>query len=138
MPGNRVQLLALADREYRQLAGKPSSRPAPRRLKPIRLNLAKFDGAWDRKRGAAVRLMGVLLCEDDETLKRRVCASDHSARTYAEAATWLQRESAYLRKVARLLETGSHGPALTLLNIFDRFNLIRRSGGLGVFQSAMG
>lgn len=49
--------------------------------------------------------MGVLLREDDSTLERRVCDSDRSAQTYAEAASWLQRESAYLRKVARLLET---------------------------------
>jgi hypothetical protein len=34
-----------------------------------------------------------------------VCESDKTAKTYAQAATWLQRESAHLRKMARLLET---------------------------------
>lgn len=105
MSGNRVQLLALADREFRQLTEKPQAPKAPKRFKPIQLNLGRFDSSWDRKRGAAVRLMSVLLREDDAELQRRVCESNKSARTYAEAASWLQRESAYLRKVARLLET---------------------------------
>lgn len=84
---NRVQLLALADREYRRLKNKPSTcPPAPRKFKAIQLNLAKFDSAWDRKRGAAVRLLEVLLQEDDATMERRVCESEHSAKTYAEAA----------------------------------------------------
>jgi hypothetical protein len=82
----------------------PFFEPA-RRFKPIKLNAARFDSGWDRKRGAAVRLTAVLLREDDMTLERRVCENDRSAKTYAEAVTWLQRESAHLRKVARLLDT---------------------------------
>jgi hypothetical protein len=106
-PHNRANLLSLADREYRQLTEKPRAPKVPKRFKPIRLNLERFDASWDRKRGAAARLMGVLLREDEAELQRRVCESDKSAQTYAEAASWLQRESAYLRKVARLLETAS-------------------------------
>lgn len=34
-----------------------------------------------------------------------MCESDKSARTYGEAAEWMQRESAYLRRIARLLDT---------------------------------
>ena len=52
-----------------------------------------------------MRLTGVLLREDDSTLEWRVCESERSAKTYADAADWLQRESAYLRKIARLLDT---------------------------------
>jgi hypothetical protein len=75
-PGNRVHLLSLADREFRQLTEK-STAPivTTRKFKAIRLNLSKFDHSWDRKRGAAVRLMGVLLREDDSTLERRVRAT---------------------------------------------------------------
>jgi len=106
-PGNRVRLLALADREFRQLANtKPKPEPN-RKFKPIKLNPARFDTAWDRKRGAAVRMTSVLLRHDDIELESRVCESAKSAKTYAEAADWLQRESEYLRKVARLLEMAS-------------------------------
>lgn len=56
-------------------------------------------------RGAAVRLTAVLLGEDDAALQQRVCANDRSVKDYTAAADWLQRESAYLRKVARLLDT---------------------------------
>lgn len=104
-PGNPIHLLKLADREFRQLT---EGRPPPsstRRFKPIRLNATQFDQSWDRKCGAAVRLAAVLLQEDDATLQRRVCENDKTVKTYASAADWLTRESAYLRKIARLLDT---------------------------------
>lgn len=42
-PGNRVQLLALANREFRELTNaKPIVEPA-RKFKPIKLNPARFD-----------------------------------------------------------------------------------------------
>jgi hypothetical protein len=105
-PGNGMRLLQLADREYRQLSDKPATISPARKFKAIKLNAARFDSGWDRsKRGAAVRLTAVLLRDDDTALERRVCENDRSAKTYAEAANWLQRESAYLRKVARLLDT---------------------------------
>ena len=104
-PGNMPRLLTLADREFRQITGKPVAAPPSRKFKPMRLNAAKFDSSWDRKRGAAVRLTAVLLREDDSGLERRVCESERSVKTYSAAADWLQRESAYLRKVARLLDT---------------------------------
>ncbi len=94
-PGNPTRLLT----------GKPAD-PAPqRKFKAIRLNAARFDQSWDRKRGSAVRLMTVVLRDDHEALQRRVCATEQTAKTYADAAAWLQRESAHLRKIARLLET---------------------------------
>ena len=70
-----------------------------------RSRTAKFDSAWDRKRGAAVRLTAVLLGEDDAALEQRVCENERATKVYADAADWLQRESAYLRKVARMLDT---------------------------------
>jgi hypothetical protein len=104
-PGNPARLLKLADREFRQLTEDRSPPPpAPRRFKPGRLNATRFDQSWDRKRGSAARLMAVLLREDDAALHQRVCESDRAAKTYADAADWLQRESAYLRKVSRLLD----------------------------------
>jgi hypothetical protein len=55
-----------------------------------------------------------LLREDDVMLEARVCEDATSAKTYANAAAWLQRESAHLRKVARLLET-ANGRLATVL-----------------------
>lgn len=72
-PGNMPRPLTLADREFRQITGKPVAAPPSRKFKPMRLNAAKFDSTWDRKRGAAVRLTAVLLREDDSGLERRVC-----------------------------------------------------------------
>lgn len=113
-PGNRVQLLALADREFRQMTN-ARPKPAPdSKFKAIKLNPARFDNSWDRKRGAAVRLTSVVLRHDDITLAVRVCENEKTAKTYADAADWLQRESAYLRKVARLLETAASRLAIVL------------------------
>ena len=113
-PGNPARLLKLADREFRQLTETRPAAPPTRKFKPIRLNAARFDQSWDRKHGAAVRLTAVLLCEDDATLERRVCENEKTAKTYATAADWLARESVYLRKVARLLDTAS-GRVTTVL-----------------------
>ena len=52
-------------------------------------------------------MMAVLLREDDSTLQQRVCENDRAAKTYADTADWLQRESIYLRKVSRLLDTAA-------------------------------
>jgi hypothetical protein len=107
-PGNPARLLKLADREFRQLTeDRATAPPAPRKFKAVRLNATRFDQSWDRKRGSAARLMAVLLREDDATLHHRVCENERSAKTYADAADWLQRESVYLRKVARLLDTAA-------------------------------
>jgi hypothetical protein len=87
-----------------------SSKPVPepnRKFKTIKLNPVRFDQSWDRKRRAAIRLTSVLLRHDDVALEGRVCENDKTAKTYADAADWLQRESVYLRKIARLLETAS-------------------------------
>ena len=113
---NTAHLLKLADREYRHLTGKPSTRlmSVPRHFKAIRINAAKFDCRWDRKRGAAVRLTSVLFGEDDAALEQRVCENERSRKDYTAAAAWLQRESAYLRKVARLLDTAG-GRVVTVL-----------------------
>jgi hypothetical protein len=117
-PGNPIHLLKLADREFRQ---QTEVRPPPsstRRFKPIRLNATRFDQSWDRKRGAAVRLTAVLLQEDDATLQRRVCENDKTVKTYASAADWLARESAYLRNIARLLDTAG-GRLSVVLTRYD-------------------
>jgi hypothetical protein len=102
---NRPRLPTLADREFHELIGKPAVPDPSRKFKAININPSKFDQTWDRKRGSAVRLMAVVLREDREALARRVCESQETAKTYAGAADWLQRESAHLRKIARLLDT---------------------------------
>ncbi len=45
------------------------------------------------------------LVHDCARSERRVCGDERSRKPYTAAAAWLQRESAYLRKVARLLDT---------------------------------
>lgn len=104
-PGNPARLLKLADREFTELTGKPATPVPSRKFRPMKVNASRFTPDWDRKRGAAVRLTAVLLGEDDAALERRVCEDDRSRKTYSAAADWLQKESAYLRKVARLLDT---------------------------------
>lgn len=104
-PGHRARLLSLADREFRQLTGKPVAPIPSRKFKPIRVNAARLDSSWDKKRGAAVRLTAVLLAHDDAALEQRVCGDERTRKTYTAAVDWLARESAYLRKVARLLDT---------------------------------
>jgi hypothetical protein len=105
MPPIQVRLLQLADREFRQLTGKPAAIEPTRKFKPVKLNASRFDSSWERKRGATVRLTAVLLREDDSMLERRVCEDEHSAKTYAQAVAWLRRQSVQLRKVAGLLDT---------------------------------
>ena len=86
--GNPSRLLALADREFRELTNKPLTIEPTRKFRPVNLNVARFDNSWERKRGAAVRLTAVLLREDDTTLERRVCENEVSAKTYADAVAW--------------------------------------------------
>ena len=57
--GNPTHLLKLADREFKALTEeRPTPQPS-RKFKPMKLNVARFDQAWDRKRGAAARLTAV-------------------------------------------------------------------------------
>ena len=104
-PTRATSLLPLADREFQQILQKPVEVPRASKFKPIRLKLSTFDRSWDRKRGAAVRLRSIVLRDDDSALARRVCESDRTLQIYTSAAAWLQRESAYLRRMARLLDT---------------------------------
>lgn len=97
--GNR--LFALAEREFK----KKRELPAPAKFKGYRINVNKFDETWDRRRGTAARMMSVVLRDDDHTLLERVCESPQASKAYADAAEWLRRESAYLRRTASLLDT---------------------------------
>ena len=104
---NRARLLALSDKEFSREASAPVRRPAKAKFRALRLNLNKFDAAWDRKRGSAARMMAVLLREGDTELAGRVCESAESGRTYDGAAAWLAGEARYLRKIAKLMETAA-------------------------------
>jgi hypothetical protein len=99
--GNK--LFALAEREFK------STRTTPVRSKfrGMNLNISKFDETWDHKRGAAVRMMGVVLRDGDQALYERVSASDQVAKTYCDAASWLLREASVLRKTASMLDTAA-------------------------------
>ncbi|MGC4028921.1 MAG: hypothetical protein QM696_08620 [Steroidobacteraceae bacterium] len=103
-----ARLVALSDREFKRETNAPADQPPPdRKFRPFRLSLARYDRDWDRKRGAAARLMAVLLRENDEQLTERVCESALSSQTYAGAASWLGQEALYLRKLASRMETAS-------------------------------
>jgi hypothetical protein len=43
MPLNQVPLLALADREFRELTNQPLTIEPTRKFKPVKLNVARFD-----------------------------------------------------------------------------------------------
>lgn len=105
MPTNsRSRLVAIARREFEQRASKPSEIPAAKRFRSVKLQLAKFDPTWDRKRGEAMRLTGVLLSEGDDAMQARVCETSATAKTYAVAVSWLSREAEHLRKCSKLHE----------------------------------
>lgn len=97
--GNR--LFALAEREFK------ANRAAPVRtkFKGLKLNIGKYDESWDKRRGAAARMMGVVLRESDEALFQRVCSGGEQAKVYSDAAAWLEREADTLRRHASLLDT---------------------------------
>lgn len=105
---NRTRLIALSNREFHREAGSPGPVTATkRRFRGIGLSLAKYDGGWDKKRGAAARMMAVILRESDEQLTERVCASPQSATTYRGAAEWLAGEAQHLRKHVRHLDSAA-------------------------------
>lgn len=104
---NRTRLLALSEREFRTQSEAPQPKPANTKFRALRLNITKFGDGWDRKRGAAARLMAVLLRESDAQLTERVCETSDSSKTYNGAADWLTREARYLRKVASMMDTAA-------------------------------
>lgn len=104
---NRMRLHALADREFKRESKSPTRSPAPARFRGIKVSLAKYDTAWDRKRGTAARLMAVLVRESDDELTERVCEDAQSARTYRGASDWLTGEARYLRKLATMMDTAA-------------------------------
>lgn len=104
---NRSRLLALSEKEFRREAASPDPQPVTATFRGLRLNINKYDATWDRKRGAAARLMAVLLRESDTALTNRVCETAASCRTYSGAADWLAGEARYLRKVASMMDTAA-------------------------------
>lgn len=117
---NRARLLALSTREFSKESAAPAPVPANRKFRPIPLKLARYDASWDRKRGAAARMMAVVLRENADQLTERVCASPQSATTYRGASDWLLGEAQVLRKHARHLESASARLAAVLQRCADR------------------
>lgn len=111
---NKTKLHAFSEREFQRQTGEPVSLPPTKRFRAMTLNLARYDASWDRKRGAAARLMAVVLRESDEQLTQRVCASPQSATTYRGATEWLAGEAQVLRKHVRHLESAAGRLAVVL------------------------
>lgn len=97
--GNK--LFALAEREFKRNTSKT---PAREKFRGLKLNISKYDETWDRRRGAAARMMGVILREGDEALLKRVGADASELKAYSDAPTWLQREAEHLRRHVAMLE----------------------------------
>lgn len=95
------RLLALSDAEFDR------KRPAAtrRRFKPLNVSLAKYGTDWERRRGAAVRLMAVILGESSESLYAKISADAQTAQDFVDAAQWLRGEATYFRKAANRLDT---------------------------------
>jgi hypothetical protein len=104
---NRSRLLALSEKEFRREVAAPEPRPVNASFRPIRLNISKYDSAFDRKRGAAARMMAVILRESDAQLTDRVCESAATCRTYGGAQSWLQGEARFLRKLAGNMDSAA-------------------------------
>lgn len=104
---NRLRLLALSDREFSREHQAPAPAPRNRKFRAVRLSLSKYDSSWDRRRGAAARLMAVLLREGDEELTERVCQDAKICSTYRGAVEWLTGEARLLRKHVERMETAA-------------------------------
>lgn len=79
----------------------------------MKVDANKYDESWDHKRRAAVRLMMVVLKEDDRALLERVGA-EGMTKTYGDTTEWFRREAGVLRKTAAMLETAA-GRVTTVL-----------------------
>ena len=101
---NRSRLVALSEKLFRSEYRAKRAAPAKRRFKPMNVSLAKYDDAWDRRRGAAVRMSAVLLRDGYDALVGRIGDDPASVRTFADVAQWLAREADMLRRTARLHE----------------------------------
>lgn len=99
--GNR--LFALAEQEF----AKTRTTPRKAKFKGLNLNVSRFDESWDRKRGTAVRMMSVILRENDQELLARVSTNGGTGKTYQEAAQWFRREAEHLRKVAGMMDNAA-------------------------------
>ena len=97
MPSKLGRLLALSDAEFRRKRTQPAKVKAFK-AKPI--DVRTFDGEWERHRGAAVRMMAVVMREDSEGLFSKVSVDPQTAGTFAEAICWLTKEAELLRKTA--------------------------------------
>jgi hypothetical protein len=95
--------MALSEREFKAKRGSP----AKRAFRALNINLSKFDESWDRHRGAAVRMMSVVLRDDEAQLSQRVCADEQSVKTYRDAINWFRNEAEQLRRTAKLLDTAA-------------------------------
>ena len=97
MPGKIGRLLALSDAEFSRRRKQPTQQ---KNFKARPIDVRKFDRAWERYRGAAVRMMAVVLREDSDGLYAKVSAEPKTAATLADAVGWLQKEAELLRQTA--------------------------------------
>lgn len=103
MPVNhRTRLINISRREFERQAAAPAEIPKSKHFRGVKLRLAKFDTTWDRRRGEAMRLTGLLLTEGDDAMQARVCETPATAKTYASAIGWLSKEADQLRKCSKL------------------------------------
>lgn len=122
------RLLALSDAEFDR------KRPTAtrRRFKPLNVSLAKYGTDWERRRGAAIRLMAVVLGESSESLYAKISADAQTARDFVDAAQWLRGEATYFRKAANRLDTAVARLHSVILRYQDREQSLAPSGDAAV------
>jgi hypothetical protein len=104
MPSKLGRLLALSDSEFKR---RRTQLPKLKKFKAKPIDVRKFDGEWQRERGAAVKLMAVVLREDSDGLFAKVSATPETAATFADAIAWLLKEGELLRKTAERHDTAA-------------------------------
>lgn len=100
MASKMSRLLALSDSEY----SKNRVAPVRQRFKGMKVNMTVLDRDWERQRGGAARLAGVILQEDSESLLQKISADADTAAGFSDALSWLRKEATILRKTAVRLD----------------------------------
>lgn len=92
-----ARLLAFSDAEF---GLNRTATPVRPRFKARKVNLTALDTDWDRRRGAAARMMAIVLRDDSESLLAKMEADPVKAESFSDAAAWLRKEATLLRKTA--------------------------------------
>lgn len=97
------RLVALSKKEFEHSRASPGRQ----KFRGMKLDVGKFDESWARRREHAIKLMAVVLRDDDKALLDRIGASEQTVKAYGDAVGWFHREAGVLRKTANMLDLAS-------------------------------